>query len=190
VNELLTWLSSNPTRFTGVTAYGATLACCVTAWARAKGDPARSRLAAILTFFEGCLLLDMIFNVRWILHQFFMDEAKMLAVYASRRGPQALALVVLVGTFFIALRVASQKFHGRGGALLAVSGALLSLVLWCTEVVSLHAVDHILYHTVGSVMTVTFLWIVACAMTSVGVFVESNTIGKSSLQPRSVVEGQ
>jgi hypothetical protein len=173
VSEILEWLWRDPTRTTGVVAYGVALACCVFAWSRAKGDPARSRLVALLTVFEGCLLLDMVFNVRWNLHQFFMDKAQQAALYANRRGPQAVLLVVLIGIFLFGLRVTSQKLRGRGGALLAAFGALLSLVVWCTEVVSLHAVDHIMYHSVGKWMTVSFLWILACMMTSIGVLIES-----------------
>jgi hypothetical protein len=180
VSEIFKWLWSNPTRATGVASYGIALACCIFAWSRAKGDAARSRLAALLAVCEGCLLIDMVFNVRWILHQLFMDEATRLAVYASRRGPQAVALVVLVGIFLFGLRVVSQRLRGRGGALLAVSGALLSVALWCTEVVSLHQVDHILYHSIGSLMTVSFFWVVACTMTSVGVLVESKTARKDA----------
>jgi len=173
VSELLNWFWSNPTRATGVTAYGVALACCIWAWSRAKGDAAKSQLAALLAVCEGCLLLDMAFNLRWSLHQMFMDEAQTLAVYASRRGPQALALLVLVGVFLFGLWMASQRFHGRVGALLAVSGALLSIALWCTEVVSLHQVDHIFYRSIGSLFTVSFLWIIACTLTSVGVLIES-----------------
>ena len=149
-----------------------------------KGDPARSRLLALLTVFEGCLLLDIVFNVRWNLHQLFMDEATTLTLYASRRGPQALVLIALVGVFLFGLRMTSQRLRGRGGAIFAVSGALLSLVLWCTEVVSLHAVDHIMYHPLGKLMTVSFLWILACTLTSFGVLIESKPAGQSTLRRR------
>ncbi len=175
MSEIIEWLRRDPTRTTGVVAYGVALACCIFSWSRAKGDPARSRSLALLTVFEGCLLLDMVLNVRWNLHQFFMDEATTVTLYASRRGPQAVVLIALVGVFLFGLRVTSQRLRGRGGAILAVSGALLSLTLWCTEVVSLHAVNHIMYHTFGKLMTVSFLWILACTMTSIGVLVESKT---------------
>ncbi len=185
MSGLFEWLWRNPTRATGVVAYGVALACCVFSLSRAKGDPARSRLLAFLAVCEGCLLLDMVFNVRWNLHQFLMDEAATLVLYASRRGPQALVLIALVGVFFLGLRVTIQRLRGRGGAILAVSGLLLSLTLWCTEVVSLHAVDHIMYHPVGKLMTVSFLWILACAMTSIGVLIESTATGKDAMLRRS-----
>lgn len=190
MTEILEWLMRDPTRTTGVVAYGVALACCVVSRSRAKGDPARSRLLALLTVFEGCLLIDIVFNVRWNLHQLFMDEATTLTLYASRRGPQAVVLVVLVGIFLFGLRVTLQRLRGRGGAILAVSGALLSLTIWCTEVISLHAVDHIMYHTLGKLMTVSFLWILACTMTSFGALIESKTTGQSTPRRRSLVDGQ
>jgi hypothetical protein len=180
VNEIFEWLWRDPTRAAGVAAYGVALACCVFAWSQAKGDSAKSRLAALLTVCDGLLLLDMVFNVRWILHQFFLDEATAVALYASRRGPQTLVLVALAGVFLFGLRRAAQKLHGRGGAVLAVSGVLFSVTLWCTEVVSLHAVDHILYRSIGNLMTVSFLWIVACMLTSIGVLVESKAVWKDA----------
>ena len=174
--EIFEWLGRNPTRAAGVAAYSVAMACCVFAWSQAKGDPAKSRFAALLTACDGLLLLDMVFNVRWTLHQLFMDEATAMALYASRRGPQTVVLIALAGIFLFGLRVVSRKLRGRGGAILAASGALLSVSLWCTEVVSLHAVDHILYHSIGNLMTVSLLWILACMLTSIGVLVESKTV--------------
>ncbi len=167
------WLESNPTRTTGIAAYSVALVFCIFAWSRARGDAAQSRLAALLALCESCLLIDMVFNIRWKIHEFFMDKAAQLAVYASRRGPQTLVLVVLLVVFIYGLRSASQRFRGRAGALLAVSGALLSVTLWCTEAVSLHAVDHILYQPVGKLFAVSFLWVFAGLMTSIGILIES-----------------
>jgi len=123
-------------------------------------------------------LLDMVFNWRWMLHQFLMDEATKAALYASRRGPQALVLAALVLLFAFGLWIAWRRLRGRTGALLAAAGALLSLVLWCTEVVSLHQVDHILYRPIGARMTVSFLWLFACLTTSVGILVDSQSTAK------------
>ncbi len=176
MHELFEWLWRDPTRAAGVAAYSVGMACCALAWSRAKGDSARLRLAALLTVCDGFFLFDMVFNVRWILHQSFMDEATTVALYASRRGPQALVLVALAGVFLLGLRIASQKLRGRGGAVLAVSGGLMSVTIWCTEVVSLHAVDHILYRPIGNLKMVSILWIVACMLTSIGVLVESKTV--------------
>lgn len=166
------------TRITGVAAYGIALMSCAVALFLARADRERARFAMLLAVFEGFLSLDMAFNWRWALHQFLMDQATKAALYASRRGPQALVLAVLVLLFVLGLRSASRRLRGRAGALLAAAGALLSLVLWCSEVVSLHAVDHILYHPIGAWMMVSFLWVIACVASSVGILVDSRSTGK------------
>jgi len=80
-------------------------------------------------------------------------------------------LLVLLVVGLLAIRRLSG---GRPGASLAVSGALLSLILWCIEVVSLHQVDHILYHSLGGLMAVSLLWILASLMTSIGILLDSS----------------
>jgi hypothetical protein len=50
---------------------------------------------------------------------------------------------------------------------------LLSLVLWCTEVISLHALDHVLYHLLGQWMLVSLVWVLAGLMTSVGILIDA-----------------
>ena len=77
----------------------------------------------------------------------------------------SLGLVLLL----LGLLATQRFFRGKVGARLALSGILLSVVVWCVEVVSLHAVDHILYHLIGKWMVVCALWILACLMTSIGI---------------------
>ena len=166
----------NPTRATGLAAYGAALVCCTIAWVRTRMRTrmrTKGRLALWLMGIEGVLLLDIVFNWRWMLHGLVGGYAQSHHEYEQRRLPQVIALVILAGLLLIGLIAVLRMFRKRVGALLAVSGALLSLVTWCVEVVSLHAVDHVLYHTVGSVMAVSLLWILACVMTSVGVLVDA-----------------
>jgi hypothetical protein len=160
------WL--NPTRAVGLLAYGTATICCGIAWMRAKGRNHDGRLPAFLMLIEGVLLLDIAFDWRWMLHQFAMDFAQHRHEYQLRREPQFIAIVVLAALLLSGLLVVRRFFPGGGGASLAVSGVLLSLVLWCTEVVSLHAVDHVLYHPLGKIMAVSLLWILACLMTSIG----------------------
>ncbi len=127
----------------------------------------------ILTLIESLLLMDMIFNWRWMLHQLFMDLAQSAKEYDVRRMPQVIVVTLLVGLLLIGLFVARRFFRGRAAASLAVSGALLSVILWCVEVVSLHQVDHVLYHQLGKLMAVTLLWVLASLMTSIGILLDS-----------------
>ena len=163
------WL--NPTRATGLVAYGTAVTCCGIAWIRTKAGRA-SQLAAGLMLIEGALLLDMAFNWRWKLHQALMDFAIRKHEYAQRGLPQLIVVTLLGALLLFVWFVAWRSLRGRGTILLAVSGALLSLIVWCIEVVSPHAVDHVLYYSVDGVMAVTLLWLLSCTMTSIGILLD------------------
>lgn len=120
----------------------------------------------------SALLLDMAFNWRWKLHQAVMDFAMRKREYAQRGLPQLIVVTLLGALLLFGWFVAWHSLRSRGTTLLAVSGALLSLVVWCIEVVSLHAVGHILYYSLGGVMAVSLLWILSCTMTSIGILLD------------------
>jgi hypothetical protein len=176
------WLT--PTRASGIAAYGVAVTCCGVAWARTRDERIISRIAAWLTAIECILLLDIIFNGRWILHQLFLDFAQRRHEYQLRRLPQVIVLAMLIGILLIGLSYALRFFRERIGMLLAVSGALLSLVIWCIDVVSLHQVDAVLYHPIGKLMAVCIVWIAACTMTSVGILIESRPSNVAQLTYR------
>jgi hypothetical protein len=121
---------------------------------------------------ETALLLDIVFDWRWKLHHALVDFAVRRHEYAQRGLPQLVAVTLLGGLLLFGLLVFWRSFRGRGSTLMAVSGVLLSLVLWCIEVVSLHAVDLVLYYSLGGVMAVSLLWILSCTMTSIGILLD------------------
>jgi hypothetical protein len=123
----------------------------------------------VLMLIETWLLLDIAFNWRWMLHGVIGGFAQRHHEYAARRVPQVIAVSILGAVLVSGLIATWRLFRGRFGHLLAVWGVLLSLVLWCTEVVSLHSVDRLLYYSLGNVMAVSIPWILACAMTSIGI---------------------
>jgi hypothetical protein len=166
------WL--NPTRVVGLIAYGTAAVCCCIAWVRAKTQRRDWQVAALLTLIESALLLDMAFNGRWRLHQFLMDTAQRAHEYQVRRLPQVIVLVILAGFLLWGLLRIRRLSRGKSGSSLAASGVLLSIVLWCTEVVSLHQVDHFMYHRIGKIMAVSLLWTLACLMTSIGILFVTN----------------
>jgi hypothetical protein len=165
------WL--NPTRAVGLLAYGTATICCGIAWMRTKRRRQDGRLAVLLMLIESVLLLDIAFNWRWVLHQLVMDFAQRRHEYELRKEPQFIAVGILAAVLLLGLLVVRRFFRGRGTAL-AISGMVLSLILWCTEVVSLHEVDHVLYHRLGPIMAVSLLWILACLMTSIGMLFDSH----------------
>jgi hypothetical protein len=162
------WL--NPTRACGLVAYATAAVCCAIRWIKPRAGT--SRVAAILLLIEGALLLDMAFNWRWKLHQALMDLAQREHEYGQRRLPQTIVLLLLACVLVYGIYRFWRAFRHRGTTLLAVCGALLSLILWCTEVVSLHQVDHVLYFSLGGVMAVSLLWVIACGMTSIGILLD------------------
>lgn len=166
------WL--NPTREVGLLAYGTATICCGIAWIRAKTQGQDWRLAALLTFIESVLLLDIAFDWRWMLHALVGEVARGRHEYDLRRDPQLIALAILAAILLLGVLAAQRLFRGKVGARLAVSGILLSVVVWCVEVVSFHAVDSILYHSIGRWMVVSALWILACLMTSIGMLFVSH----------------
>jgi hypothetical protein len=173
------WLT--PTRAAGLVAYAVAMTCCCIAWAKTRylRNASRSGLAALLAAIEAALLLDMVFNLRWWIHQQLMDLAQSRQEYEMRRSPQLIAIVILAVLLLVGLASALRILRARPGAGLAVFGVLLSLALWCTEVVSLHAVDHILYHLVGPWMLVSLVWVLAALMTSVGILLDARQATRS-----------
>ncbi len=160
------------TRATGLACYATALICCGIAGFRSKAGRKVARLAAVLLAVESALFLDMAFNWRWKLHQALMDYAMQKHEYGERRLPQSIVICLLLGLLLFGLSLLWRSFRHRGTTLLAVSGTLLSLIIWCIEVVSLHAVDHVLYSSLGGVMAVSLLWIAACSMTSIGILLD------------------
>jgi len=161
------WLS--PTRTIGLIAYAFAAICCGIAWARSSGTPHPSRLAAVLALLEAGLFLDMAFSVRWHLHDLIEAEAIRKNIYAQRVGPQLAALGLLSVAATAGMGLALQRLRGRPGTILAVCSALLSLSLWCAEVISLHATDRVLHHAVGKVMMVGLCWFACSTMTGMGI---------------------
>ena len=165
------WLT--PTRAVGIAAYGMAVTSCGFVWARVRGAQNVRKIAAWLTVIEGGLLLDIVFNGRWIMHQFFIDIAQDQNEYNLRRLPQVILVTFFLALLFVSLYFCLRLLRAKIGALLAVSGALLSLITWSIEVVSLHQVDAVLYHQVWGFMVVSFIWMSGCLMTSAGILFES-----------------
>src|ERR1700691_5528524 len=112
------WLT--PTRATGIAAYGVAMTCCGIAWARTRRLRAASQLAALLTAIEGALVLDMVFNWRWMIHQQLMDLAQSRNEYEIRRSPQLIAIAILAVLLLVVLFAPLPSLGGGAGVFLAV----------------------------------------------------------------------
>ncbi len=160
------WL--NPVKAGGMATYLlASVACGVTAVKTV--NPRISRLAVVLGLIQAVLLLDIGFDWRWRLYAWLRSQAESHHWYEQRHWPQIIVLATLAAALAAAMAAARRRFRSSPGAALAIQGTLLSMGCWMTEVISLHATDSILYHRVGLLMIISFVWLLTCAMTIAGI---------------------
>ena len=167
------WLS--PTRLIGLAAYTICFLACAVRLASCRNNRTQSVPVAALAAVQFSLLLDMAFDWRWKMHDFWMREAMALGVYDRRRAPQMLALAILSLVVALASVSIVYRFRSRLGFALALTGTLLSVALWCCEWVSLHLIDQLFYHMVDGVMVVGLLWAGLALLTSIGVWLDSRS---------------
>jgi hypothetical protein len=164
------WFS--PTRTTGLLSYAISFGACAWAWFAEgrRGRPSGEFL--LLAAVQLGLVVDMAFDIRWKLHEFFMTRAMELHVYGERRDPQLLALILLAGVLLCCAWWILRRFRGRRGLALALTGTMLSIGLWFCEMLSYHFMDHVLYSMLGNLMLVSFLWLGLALATCCGVWLE------------------
>ena len=154
------------TRWAGIIAYTFSLGVCLLAWQKRRRSGDSDKVFAFLAAAQLMLLLDMIFEWRWQLHDYWMHEWISRGVYDQRRTPQAAALWLLI---LVAATLAfwlARALRGRPGAALASLSTLLSAGLWCCEAISYHFVDQVLYQMAGGLMLVSLIWV--CLSVTVG----------------------
>jgi len=166
------WL--NPVRASGMAVYLIAAALCGVAWVRARRDKQVARLAVILGILNLGLFFDIAFNWRWKLHDLLQGQAMADQWYNQRHWPQVESLAVLGGLLLIGIGVVGRRFSSTPGVVFAIWGALLSIGVWSTEVISLHATDMVLHYSIGPLMIINFLWVLACTMTSIGILKASS----------------
>jgi hypothetical protein len=165
------WLSA--TRMTGLFSYAASFGACAWRWFAEgrRGRPSGEFL--LLAAAQLGLVLDIAFDIRWKLHEFWMTRAMEMHLYGERREPQLVALVLLVGLLLGGAVWILRRFRGRVGLALALSGTMLSIGLWFCEMLSYHFMDIVLYSMVGKLMLVSFLWVGLAMTTCCGVWLDT-----------------
>jgi len=171
----------------GLSAYLFAAISCGIAWARVHENPRTGRLAAILLVLEAGLFLDMLFNGRWLLHDLLQGEAMAEKLYTLRTGPQIAMLGLLGAAAVGGVALAFRSLRGRTGAAVAICGMIFSLSCWCAEVISLHAIDAVLYRSVGGVMFVSLIWVLCSLTTSLGILWDTRVsrVNTSSIADRT-----
>jgi hypothetical protein len=160
------WLTA--VRGVGLASYLTVIASCALGWFRNRRDAAISRLIILLGILNTGLFLDMAFDWRWRLHDLLQEEAIADHWYAHRTLPQAGTLALLGIFLAIGIGMTRRKISSPGMAM-AMIGTLVSISCWSTEVISLHAMDMVLYRRAGALMIVDFVWMTSCAMTAIGI---------------------
>jgi hypothetical protein len=153
----------------GMAVYLFSAVSCSIAWVRGCSVAGERWLAGILAILEWGLFLDVVFNVRWLLHDLLDQEAIAKSIYSQRFGPQVAAMWILGAAAAIGVGFSLVSLRGRSGAQAAVCGAIISISCWCAEVISLHAIDAVLHATKFGIMLVCLGWIAGSLMTGIGV---------------------
>jgi hypothetical protein len=164
------WFS--PTRMVGLAAYLISTAACVSRSMRDRREGVSARVFVVLSWIQFALLLDIVFDWRWRIHDFWMREAQGRRLYDQRRPVQLIALVILGSGAGLALLLIGRQFRGKLGAAIAAGSTLLAAGLWCCECLSYHFVDAVLYRLVGKVMIISLVWISLAAVTCFGAWLD------------------
>jgi hypothetical protein len=172
------------THVAGLMAYGAATVACLFSRARAGGDIVLAKVSALLAVLESALLLDIVFNWRWALHNRLQDIFVAHHLYDRRRVVQVLMLAAIAAALAVAFRLALRRPRPRRHwwTLAAACGGSLSFGIWCVEVISLHEVDRILYTRVAGVLVVAYLWALPCLLTTVSILMaaRASALGRLS----------
>jgi hypothetical protein len=145
---------ASSTRGVGLLGYAAASGACAYAWQKT----AQKRTWLTLTLIQLLLLLDLIFNWRWRLHDRVVAFALADNVYDERRWPQKIVLALVFVTMIVLAWRLWRRFQSRGGLTIAIVATVLSIALRLAELISWHKSDTILHWPIAGAMVVTFLW--------------------------------
>lgn len=159
-------------RISGTAAYAGSFLVCFARWVKCRRVGRPGALFAVLAGAQLALLLDFALNLRWRLHDLLAREAVMQGDYDLRRAPQLLALVILAVVTLCGVAWIVGRLRRRAGVAIATTATMLSLALWCSEVLSYHFFDQVLYHAVGAMMLVSVVRICLILLTCVGAWVD------------------
>lgn len=155
-----------------IIAVAACIVACIIARSRRQEFSSRWPWLVSLTVLQSALLVDMLFSLRWLLHNELANEFVVHHYYDRRMGPQRVALVLVAAAALTGIWFLMRRLRGRRGAQLASCGMILWISTWLTEVISLHAMDVFLHHSLAHVTIRDVLWIVSSIMISCGVLLD------------------
>lgn len=153
-------------------ALAACIVACVLARSRRQEFPTGWRVPVSLAVLQLALLVDMLFSLRWLLHNELASEFMVHHFYQRRMGPQHLALFLVAAAASTGIWLLLKSLRGRKGAQLASCGMVLWISTWFAEVISLHSMDVFLHKSLAHVTVRDAVWIVSSIMISYGVLLD------------------
>jgi hypothetical protein len=153
-------------------AVAACIVACILARSRRQEFPTGWLVPVSLTVLQFALLVDMLFNLRWLLHNKLASEFLVHHFYNRRVGPQHLALLLVAAAASTGIWLLLKSLRGRRGAQLASCGMVLWISTWFAEVISLHSMDVFLHNSLAHVTVRDAVWIVSSIMISYGVLLD------------------
>lgn len=165
----------NPTRIFGTMCFAMTSGlCCLVVYLcilrRQRRDPAHGMgLWLSILFAQLAMLIELQLSTRFDAGEVLRGMIRDMGLYENRRQLQAMAFAVVSLPMIVVFSTVFYMVRKRGMAVwLAVGGTLWSVSLFCLPLISLHAVDRIIYHNIGPVMFISLLWSIGAAVTFVG----------------------
>lgn len=149
------------------------LAACLAACILTRHRRERWRVLVSLTVLQSALTVDMLFSLRWLLHNEVADGFRARGVYDERVGPQHYALLLVAAATFGGIWLLLKRLRGRTGAQLAWCGMVLWIASWIAQLISLHSMDVFFHERVAHVLVRDLVWIVSCVMISCGVLLDA-----------------
>lgn len=150
----------------GAVAFGAAGMACIFASRRAPtNQQGEARLWLLFAIVLVTMAIEAPMNGRTHVRKWTVEQVKETDQYEARRPKQTVAMVVLAamaaGFFAIAWRVTSRRHPSlRITALCVISG----IALYVTEAISLHAVDHVIWHPIGPLLVNVWGWCLVSVM--------------------------
>jgi hypothetical protein len=151
---------TNPTQITGVLAFAVAAIVCALAARRSRGRAASVwKLLAVL---QIVFVVEIVLGLRHLIHGGVDAVLQDRGWYAQRQPVQLGLLAVTLVAGIAALVAVLRWCRSHRAVAPAVLASCAVVGLFALEMISLHAIDAVLYRLVGPVMLIAVLW-AACA---------------------------
>ena len=154
----------NVTQLMGVLSFSTTALVCFRTWRNVCG---------VWGWLSGVYLLlvvDVVLGWRHILSEVLRNVLRGSTFYETRTGLPAIAISICLLCLLLFICWHMVRRIANRSTLLAVLSSVFILFLFTLEVVSLHAVDAVLYHAYGPAYAVGWAWLAGSAFTAVAAY--------------------